>query len=317
MNPNLPLVSVLMPLFNKEQYIAEAITSVLNQTYQNIELIVVDDGSTDDGFNIALKFASENVHVYKQANQGASEARNKAFSLSKGDFIQYLDADDLLDSNKIEEQVKRIYDKPGTIATAHWQYFAQHIEEDRHDENAILMHDFDDMTDFLLKITRRGFPIHAWLIPREAIIKAGQWDKSIYIFEDRDFYLRLMPLVKSVIFCERAFCYYRMPQKGRNLSVRRDEQVLIGSLKYIDNAEKSFFKIQNEEAKQTLACLYKKLLLVATNDKKIIKELRHRSVRLKIAPNCGKNAIIKWCEKLLGVRATFELIYFQAKYLSK
>ncbi len=310
---DMPLVSVLMPLYNKATYVAEAIVSVLNQTYPNIELIIVDDGSTDAGFKCASGFVSDKVFLFSQNNKGASAARNKAFSHAKGDFIQYLDADDLLHPHKIAEQMKCLSDKSLAIATAHWQYFETDIAEYRQDENPALRRDFDDVADFLLQITCKGLPIHAWLIPRLAIEKAGLWDESIYTFEDRDFYLRLIPSLKSIVFCDAAFCYYRMPQIHQNLSTRTDKQVLMGALRYIDNAEAYFLKINHPQVRSTLACLYKKLLLVSTHEADIVQNLRDRSVKLGLAPDCNKNAFIGFCEKIMGIRLTFWLVYFKVK----
>src|SRR2546426_7644091 len=96
-----PLVSILIPAFNAEQYIGEAIESAEGQTWQRKEIIVVDDGSTDQTLSVARRFASKAVTVITQPNEGASSARNKAFSVCQGDYIQWLDADDLLAPDKI------------------------------------------------------------------------------------------------------------------------------------------------------------------------------------------------------------------------
>lgn len=309
-----PLVSVLMPLYNKEAYVTETILSVLNQTYPNIELIIVDDGSTDNSFDIAQRFESNNVRVMRQKNKGASAARNMAFDHCKGEFIQYLDADDLLHPQKIFEQVKLIRDCPLTIATAHWQYFEETIDEKRADEHVSLLRDFDDLTDFSLTIIYRGLPIHVWLIPRLAIIKAGRWDEEIFIFDDKDFLMRLMPAVRAVRFSDSAFCYYRMPKSKKNLSTRRDKQVLLGAMKYIDNAETYFLSVQNTEFHFALACLYKKILLVAIHDKEIIRNIKQRVLKIGLLPDCNRSLTVRFSKFFFGMHMTFWLIYARAKY---
>ncbi len=100
-----PLVSILMPAFNAEEWIADTIKSAIGQTWQRKEIIIVDDGSTDRTLEVARQFASREVVVVTQENQGASAARNKAFSISQGEYIQWLDADDLLSSEKIARQM--------------------------------------------------------------------------------------------------------------------------------------------------------------------------------------------------------------------
>ena len=91
-----PLVSILIPAYNSEQWIADTLQSALAQTWPRKEIIVVDDGSRDRTAEVARLFASNGVAVVSTANQGAAAARNHALSLSHGDYIQWLDADDLL-----------------------------------------------------------------------------------------------------------------------------------------------------------------------------------------------------------------------------
>src|SRR5438067_11195854 len=100
-----PLVSILIPAYNAERWIGDTIRSALAQTWANKEIIVVDDGSRDRTLSVAREFEAANVRIISQKNQGASAARNKAFELSQGAFIQWLDADDLLSADKIERQV--------------------------------------------------------------------------------------------------------------------------------------------------------------------------------------------------------------------
>src|SRR5690242_2593971 len=100
-----PLVSILIPAYNAEPWIAGTIKSALDQTWSRKEVIVVDDGSRDRTLAVAKQFASKNVSIVTQQNQGASAARNKAFDLCQGDYIQWLDADDLLAPAKIAQQV--------------------------------------------------------------------------------------------------------------------------------------------------------------------------------------------------------------------
>src|SRR5436190_23310673 len=96
------LVSILIPAYNAERWIADAIRSALAQTWSRKEIIIVDDGSRDRTLSLAREFASKTVSVVSQENQGASAARNKALSVCEGDYIQWLDADDLLAPDKIE-----------------------------------------------------------------------------------------------------------------------------------------------------------------------------------------------------------------------
>jgi len=103
------LVSVIMPAYNCEKYIAEAIKSVINQTYTNWELIVVDDCSTDNTFEIITLLQNDNakIRVFKNVfNSGVSATRNKGISESKGEWIAFLDSDDMWDEKKLDKQIR-------------------------------------------------------------------------------------------------------------------------------------------------------------------------------------------------------------------
>ena len=107
-----PLVSILIPAYNAGPWVADAIHSALRQSWPQREIIVVDDGSKDDTLAIAQRFAGAGVTVVTQKNAGAAAARNAAFALSKGDYIQWLDADDLLADDKIARQMERVEKNP-------------------------------------------------------------------------------------------------------------------------------------------------------------------------------------------------------------
>jgi glycosyltransferase involved in cell wall biosynthesis len=123
-------VSIIIPLYNSEKYIAETINSALNQTWENKEIIIIDDGSTDKSLVIAKSYERVNVIVISQQNKGASAARNVGIKNSKGDFIQFLDADDLLSTDKIEAQMK-IFEQYGNdiIVSCQWDGFIKLKEE--------------------------------------------------------------------------------------------------------------------------------------------------------------------------------------------
>ena len=102
---NLPLISVIIPVYNVEQYLEECVNSVLLQTYKNIEIILVDDGSTDSSGNMCDYFAgnNKNIRVIHQKNGGLSAARNTGLSSAKGEYVYFLDSDDYIDKSAIEK----------------------------------------------------------------------------------------------------------------------------------------------------------------------------------------------------------------------
>ena len=108
------LVSILIPVYNAEAFVAEAIQSALNQTWPAKEIVVVDDGSSDQSREILKGFESAGIKLIEQENRGASAARNRAFTQAQGDYVQYLDADDLLAPDKIAIQMQRLSVEPPT-----------------------------------------------------------------------------------------------------------------------------------------------------------------------------------------------------------
>ena len=121
-----PLVSILIPAYNAEAWISDTIRSAMAQTWPRKEIIIVNDGSTDQTWRVARQFESKDVFVVDRDNQGAASTRNHAFSLSQGDYIQWLDADDLLSPDKVQRQMKAL-DKirsSRTLFSSGWGYFA-------------------------------------------------------------------------------------------------------------------------------------------------------------------------------------------------
>jgi glycosyltransferase involved in cell wall biosynthesis len=100
------LVSIIIPLYNKENSIYNTLQSVLNQTYKYIEVIVVDDGSTDKSAEIVLSMCDDRIKYHRKTNGGVSSARNHGIELAKGDWIMFLDADDSLYENALNELIK-------------------------------------------------------------------------------------------------------------------------------------------------------------------------------------------------------------------
>ncbi len=119
----MPSVSIIIPFHNARRWLAAAIESSLAQTISEKEVIVVDDGSTDESPAIASRYVNQAVRIATQANRGASAARNHGLRLARGEFIQFLDADDLLAPDKIERQVAVLSRAPGCVATGAWGHF--------------------------------------------------------------------------------------------------------------------------------------------------------------------------------------------------
>ena len=129
-----PLVSCIVPAFNGERFLAEAIESILAQSYSNVPIIVVDDGSTDATPQVAARFEDRITYV-RQENAGPATARNRGLKEVEGEFIAFLDADDLWEENKLERQLARFRERPElsysvTMTQNFWEEEAKEDEED-------------------------------------------------------------------------------------------------------------------------------------------------------------------------------------------
>lgn len=254
---NIPLVSVIIPLYNSSKYIKKAIISVLTQTYRNIEVIVVDDGSSDAGPAIVKEIIKDGkrVRLFEQENRGACAARNLGFSSSKGDFIQFLDADDLLSPNKIEDQLKVLTKSPGCIANGSWGRFNYKISEPiKWMPHPKIQKDLEPL-DWLLK--NHMSTNHAWLTPRELIEKAGLWREDLVINQDGEFFSRVILQSKKVLYTPEAKVYYRSNISGSISSGIQKPKAIASRFKTIQLLEELIWeKEQSLRVNKFMADLY-------------------------------------------------------------
>jgi glycosyltransferase involved in cell wall biosynthesis len=197
-----PLVSIIMPCYNSEAFVDEAIRSVLRQTLQDFELIVIDDGSTDRSAEILARHG-DRIRVISQANQGVSAARNAGINAAQGDFIAFLDSDDFWEPDFLGAMVNGMADPATAIAYCGWQNVGvgqgkPYIPPDY--EGADKMH-------HLLRFASL-WPIHAILI-RRSLMPAGQPFNTAYpACEDYDLWLRIASFHRIQIV-PRVLAYYR------------------------------------------------------------------------------------------------------------
>lgn len=208
-----PLVSILIPAFNAQDFISDSIRSALSQTWPRKEVIVVDDGSTDRTRAIAQGFAADGVRVVTQKNQGAASARNTALSLCKGDYIQWLDADDLLAPDKIAAQMEvlsRCQSNRILASCGFGRFTYRHYRAEFN--RTSLWCDLSPVECLLRKLRDNVYmQTAAWLVSRELTEAAGQWDSRLMGDDDGEYFCRVVLASEGVRFVPEAKVYYRAP----------------------------------------------------------------------------------------------------------
>ena len=211
-----PLVSILIPAYNAEETIAASIQSAICQTWPRTEIIVVNDGSTDRTAELASRFQSKAV-VVSTSNRGAAAARNHAYGLSRGDFIQWLDADDVLASDKVERQLAELRsgDSPRVLLSAPWASFNYRISRATF-VPTLLWRDLDP-TEWLLR--KMGHNLHmqtaTWLTSRELAEAAGPWNASLLSDDDGEYFCRVLLASEGTRFAPQSSVFYRVSPSHR------------------------------------------------------------------------------------------------------
>ena len=187
-----PLVSILIPAYNAENWLGYTLQSAVAQTWERKEIIVVDDGSTDGTADLARQFASKGVQVVSTENHGLCGAVNHAYSLCHGDYIQELDSDDILSPDKIERQLAALNDGDSKriLLSSPWGYFYFRTRRARFIPNS-LWHDLSPVEWLLRKM---GENLHmqnaTWLVSRELAEAAGPWDTRLHYDQDGEYFAR-------------------------------------------------------------------------------------------------------------------------------
>jgi glycosyltransferase involved in cell wall biosynthesis len=187
---NKPLVSVIIPCYNAACFIGDTLGSALAQSYREIEIIVIDDGSTD-GTRRIIESYGHRVRAEFGPNRGASAARNRGTELARGEFIQYLDADDLLGPDALVKRVEALQQSGADVAYSDWQKLVE-SEGGRYEPGDVFAVRLEDIkVDAAIAIFTDAFwsPPAALLYRRSMVGRIGQWNESLPIIQDARFLL--------------------------------------------------------------------------------------------------------------------------------
>jgi glycosyltransferase involved in cell wall biosynthesis len=309
---DLPLVSILIPAYNSAPWIAATLRSALAQTWPRKEIVVIDDGSKDETAAIARSFEPHGVRVVTKSNEGAAASRNVAFSLSRGAFIQWLDADDLLSPDKIEAQFRAVpRDAWGTtLFSCPWGYFTHDPTAARFQPTALSA----DLPAADWLCAKLGQNLHqqtaTWLTPRGLAERAGAWDARLAVDDDGEYFARVLITAGATRFVPESRVYYRVVPGSRvsyiGASDRKMDAMLLSMKLHVSYLR----SIEDSERTRRASLAYLHNWAPAFNPQRadIFRELEALAASLggTFRPEILR-AKYRWLAPMLGVERTWKL----------
>ena len=232
---NKPELSIIVPVYNVQQYLEKSLEALINQTLKNIEIIVVDDGSTDNCPDICDSYAKKDsrIKVIHKCNQGLGMARNSGLEVANGKYVTFLDSDDNVDANFYENMYNEIRNSK---ADAVWGEFKRIDKNDKilkKWNDGMLQHEYsnNEIIDVILKNMINGKDIRipksvwSWMYDMKLIKKNNLkfCSERQFISEDLIFQLDILPLCKTIVKCNKdSYYYYRVNDKSLSRSYKED-----------------------------------------------------------------------------------------------
>lgn len=225
-------VSIIVPVYNASAFLSRCIESICNQSYRNLELILIDDGSTDNSLEICQKFSYEYtfIKVIVQPNRGVSEARNAGIKVATGDFITFVDSDDWLDVNTIKIATEFLRKYHADVVTYGWRC----VSEDSEDIKECVKH-FEVIEDNQLIIKRilKNYSAlgggYSWnkLWRRDILQTIELFESELFYFEDLEWVIRMMTHIRKMVVCPLIlYNYYTRTSSTTNCPKNKEKNEL-------------------------------------------------------------------------------------------
>lgn len=241
-----PKVSILIPCYNAERWIAQAIESALSQTYPHKEVIVVDDGSTDRSLELIKSFGNA-IYWETGENRGGNVARNRLLELSTGEWLQYLDADDYLLPTKIEQQINFLKQVPRADIT-YSPSILEYWETEMLKQEVLPIPEPHDPWILLAlwQLPQTGSPL--WR--KQAIVDVGKWKIDQLVCQEHELYLRLLKAGKKFVYFHDSDSVYR--QWSESTVCKKDKTLTYQHRLQITDALESHLKSTNQLTNERL-----------------------------------------------------------------
>jgi glycosyltransferase involved in cell wall biosynthesis len=278
-----PLVSILIPAYNAEKWIAQTLASAIKQDHPRKEIILVNDGSSDRTLEIARTFASDSVKIINQPNAGGPAARNTALSHAQGDYLQWLDHDDVLAPDKISAQLRHGEAGQNNLILFSCPFGVfYHRPERAAFHSGPLWRDLLPTDYFHLKFSGNTyFQSSSWLVSRKLTELAGHWWSVRSPDDDGEYFCRVVAAAERICFVPDARCYWRV---GNYLSFSeaRSAAALDAFFKSTCRSIEHYLSLENTERSRA-ACvrfLQDRLIYVYPEFPDLAKQMSDRAVQL-------------------------------------
>lgn len=274
------LVSVIIPTFNVFSKLRETLDCVCQQTHQEIEVIVVDYGSTDNTVDLVLTYPDTRVSLTRIPNRGVCAARNVGLAQAAGKYIQFIDPYDLLDCGKIAHQVEALRQSKDRTAIAYgpWWSFLNDALWPR-GASYTSGRSFSPAMEWLFASMEEGFylPPHSWLLTREVACAAGEWDERLIQNEDGEYFSRVLEMASQVIWVPDAQAYCRQPRDLMSVGLSRlyTQSLILAADKIRDRMID--YIGYNPDRRRIISALYLRILYrIESNDLEMMDQVWQR-----------------------------------------
>lgn len=229
------IISIIIPCYNAERWISEAIDSCLSQTYQNVEIIVVDDGSTDGSLAVIRSYGDK-IKYLTGPNSGGSHARNRGIAIANGKYILFLDADDLIGPNTIKILIQCEQSWKGFLVTCDWFHAIQLNGQWEIKPSSHLPAEND--RDYI-RYWLQGYyiPCHAILWTRQLLEELGGWDESLSYNDDGDLVLRALINDIKIVYAQGGQAIYRHHESHKSVGKSLSSTAIKSGLQVLEKVE--------------------------------------------------------------------------------
>jgi len=243
-------VSIIIPIYNAENYLKKCLDSIINQTYKNIEIILINDGSTDNSLEICKQYKDDRIKLINQKNSGVSTARNVGLDLVTGDYITFVDSDDWLELDAIESMVNFIEIRKTDIARFNYQINGVN-------QNASQKLEKTDIEKFVKKLISGEVPGYLWLLLiKKEIIKDIKFKTDLSLAEDLVFILEILKNTKSIAISDKITYNYFLTTDSASRGIKHYRRNLHNELlinKYINDIyDNKYSKLTNTRQMQEI-----------------------------------------------------------------